>query len=98
LENERTNETKELRACEIGTPPAVRMPEKTILVVGATRSGKTTFINGVVNYLYNVQWNDNFRFKIVTDEGALKAKLTAKLNILPLIRCTMWKDLLFLTP
>jgi GTPase SAR1 family protein len=68
LENERTNKTKELWACEIGTTPAVPMPEKIILVVGATGSGKTTFINGVVNYLYNVEWNDNFRFKMTTEE------------------------------
>lgn len=39
-----------------------------ILIVGQTGSGKTTFINGISNYLYGVKWEDNCRFKIVSDE------------------------------
>ena len=42
--------------------------DKVLMVVGATGAGKTTLINGMVNYIFNVKWEDNFRFKLVTDE------------------------------
>ncbi len=32
----------------------VRMQHRTILVMGATGSGKTTLINGMINYIFNV--------------------------------------------
>ncbi|XP_071504496.1 uncharacterized protein [Diadema antillarum] len=43
------------------------------MVVGATGAGKSTLINGMVNYIFNVDWNDNFRFKIIAEEGENKA-------------------------
>ncbi|CAG0902705.1 unnamed protein product [Darwinula stevensoni] len=42
---------------------------KVLMVVGASRAGKKTFINGMVNYLYNVKWEDDFRFKLIEDKG-----------------------------
>ena len=41
---------------------------KTILLMGATGSGKSTLVDAMVNYILGVQWNDPFRFKIVQDE------------------------------
>ncbi len=41
---------------------------KVIILMGATGCGKSTLINGMVNYILGVQWNDPYRFKCVRDD------------------------------
>ena len=50
--------------------------EKVILVLGQTGVGKTTWINTVFNYLLNVNYSDNFRFKLVIEENAEHQELS----------------------
>lgn len=41
--------------------------EKVLLVLGAIGAGKSTLINGMVNYILGVEWKDDFRFRLVTE-------------------------------
>lgn len=42
--------------------------EKTIMLVGATGSGKSTLVDGIVNHVMGVSFEDPFRFTLVTLE------------------------------
>lgn len=39
--------------------------EKTIMLVGATGSGKSTLVDGIVNYVMGVSFEDPFRFSLI---------------------------------
>ena len=56
--------------CEVGLPVAARLQirQKVVLLMGATGVGKTTLINGMANYLFGVEWKNNFRFKLIADD------------------------------
>ncbi|XP_056266447.1 uncharacterized protein LOC130190883 [Pseudoliparis swirei] len=43
-------------------------PNRTIMLLGATGAGKTTLINGMINYIVGVEWKDTFRFQIVCED------------------------------
>lgn len=44
------------------------------MLVGATGSGKSTLIDGFANYLFGVNWEDDFRFTLVDLEHEEKGR------------------------
>ncbi|CAG0897640.1 unnamed protein product [Darwinula stevensoni] len=59
---------------EIGEEGPTYESGRVLMLIGATGTGKTTLINAMVNYVYGVKWEDNFRFKIILDEGGKKSQ------------------------
>lgn len=60
--------------------------DKTIMLVGATGSGKSTLIDGFANYLFGVNWEDNFRFTLVDLEHEEKRRLKDQVSFYHHIR------------
>jgi GTP-binding protein EngB required for normal cell division len=64
----------DFRWFNIGRADAVSPSEdhrdhKVIILMGATGSGKSTLIDGMINYIFGVKWKDSFRFKCVRDDN-----------------------------
>ena len=62
--------SSDLRWFQIGRPNSDR-DHKVIILMGATGSGKSTLIDGMVNYILGVKWADPFRFKSIREDNAV---------------------------
>ncbi|XP_039591971.1 uncharacterized protein LOC120515227 isoform X2 [Polypterus senegalus] len=67
LKSQFINTVKKIETCSFGNRTSMK-PLKTIMVLGATGSGKSTLINGMVNFILGVHWEDDFRFKLIHEE------------------------------
>ena len=67
LLNAQENSDGDFRWFDIGSPDDTR-EHKVIILMGATGCGKSTLIDGMVNYILGVQWKDPFRFKCVRED------------------------------
>ncbi|XP_073334419.1 uncharacterized protein [Pagrus major] len=63
----KTEEIGSLRRVTLGEKD-VYQSNRTILLVGATGTGKSTLINALVNYTMGVKWEDDVWFQIVEEE------------------------------
>jgi GTP-binding protein EngB required for normal cell division len=70
-----TESSSIVKRFSFGEPISTDRTRKTILLMGATGSGKTTMINAMINYVLGVEWDDPFRFILVDEElrGASQA-------------------------
>ncbi|CAG0901396.1 unnamed protein product [Cyprideis torosa] len=70
----------EVEKYEIGNKNVGIYQERSIMVLGATGTGKTTFINSMANFLFGVEASDPFRFKLITqeEEGAERSQSVTK--------------------
>jgi hypothetical protein len=70
-----TESSSMVKRFSFGEPILPEITRKTILLMGATGSGKTTMINAMINYILGVEWDDPFRFILVDEElrGASQA-------------------------
>lgn len=46
--------------------------ERSILLLGARGSGKSTLVDAIINYVTDVSFADNFRFKITVEKVILE--------------------------
>ena len=63
-----SNRKHNIQKVEIGLKcldPSV--PTKVLMIVGGTGVGKSTLINAFVNYIFDIKWEDRFRFVLIPE-------------------------------
>ncbi|WAR30921.1 hypothetical protein MAR_033467 [Mya arenaria] len=83
------DETAKSRQFWLGLP-IVAPKEKTIMLIGETGTGKSTLVNGIVNYIRGVHWDDPFRFTIIDLEDETQRETNQVLPILQALPQTEW--------
>ncbi|CAG2248863.1 unnamed protein product [Mytilus edulis] len=61
------NKTAKARKFVLGKTNVSCVPEKTVLIIGASKSGKSLTIDGMVNYILGVSWNEDYRFSLAQE-------------------------------
>ena len=61
---------------------------QTIMLMGVADSEKTTLINAMINYLFNVDWTDSFRFQLVPSD-AKSADGEKKMKVYEINHCSV---------
>ena len=65
----------------LGTPiPGQPMIEKVLLIVGESYADKTILINGMINNIFGVKWEDNFRLMLAIENTA-KFQAHSQINL-----------------
>ncbi|MPC26645.1 Neoverrucotoxin subunit beta [Portunus trituberculatus] len=59
----------------------IEVQEKVVMLVGATGSGKTTLINGFINYIFGIEWKDSFRFKMIVEPNVTNQAMSQTTKI-----------------
>ena len=54
--------------------------EKVIVMVSQTGAGKTTLINGFANYIYGVEWSDDFRLHVIDENESVSQSQTKNIT------------------
>ena len=76
------NDKMGVAKCTLGAPvPGSVATERVLMIVGATGAGKTTLINGMINYIFGVDWKDDFRLMLVT-ENTSKSQAHSQTNLI----------------
>ena len=76
-----------IEKCSFGTKPKKQVTETVLMIVGATGAGKTTLINGMINYIFGVRWEDKYRFKMVVENAISQAaSVTQKITAYTIYR------------
>lgn len=75
---EKIGKLKIFKYPRIDFTPTEKALENTILIVGQAGSGKTSFINSFINYLMDIDIDDDFRYSLVVEKERIKSESRTK--------------------